>query len=199
MTATPTPASVDSVMALAQHYACARVDVDRSNGASNQRVCNAANSLRAEVERLAAQTAPVQAVQAPVKNEYPDSFGSDPVDSIKKALALHGYRTEGDDLTLGRRMYFLMLENRDLINLRGALNERYKKLIDELTAAHQAGDASAPAVRMLMTEECKEAISQAYADDLLRGGHSWEAAIQRKFCAVNAGRTIPADGKIGGV
>jgi len=59
MKATPdsAPASVDSVMALVFAYGAARVDVDRSNGASPRRACdNAIAALRAEVERLAAQS-----------------------------------------------------------------------------------------------------------------------------------------------
>ena len=68
MKATPdsTPASVESVMALVFAYGAARVDVDRSNGASPQRACdNAIATIRAEVERLA-QSAPLAQ-----QREYP--------------------------------------------------------------------------------------------------------------------------------
>ena len=55
--------------------------------------------------------------------------------------------------------------------------------------------ASAPAVRMLTPEEdhalCIEHGATVSAHLL--------QAIQRKFCAVNAGKRIPPDGKIGGV
>lgn len=71
----------------------------------------------------------------PDKNEYPEEFGSDPVDSIRKALSLHQYLIEGDDLTLGRRMFFLTLENRDLIGMQKAIIERYKKELETLRAA----------------------------------------------------------------
>lgn len=58
----------------------------------------------------------------------------------------------------------------------------------------QAGDASAPAVRMLTKDEHEE-LEAGLGMTLYFGVVQ---AIQRKFCAVNAGKRIPPDGKIGG-
>jgi len=55
--------------------------------------------------------------------------------------------------------------------------------------------ASAPAVRMLTPEE-EHALCIEHGATV--SAHLLQA-IQRKFCAVNAGKRIPADRKIGGV
>ena len=55
--------------------------------------------------------------------------------------------------------------------------------------------ASAPAVRMLTPEE-EHALCIEHGATV--SAHLLQA-IQRKFCAVNAGKRIPPDGKIGGV
>ena len=60
----------------------------------------------------------------------------------------------------------------------------------------QAGDANAPAVRMLTDDE-QAAIIDMHSTGRAQGDHECAEAIQRKFCEVN-GLPIPADGKIGG-
>ena len=71
-------------------------------------------------------------------------------------------------------------------------------LFDEMLAEVErlaAQSASAPAVRMLTPEE-EHALCIEHGATV--SAHLLQA-IQRKFCAVNAGKRIPADGKIGGV
>ena len=59
--------------------------------------------------------------------------------------------------------------------------------------ARRAMRGAAQAVRMLTQEELEHC--RLWYD----GALNQQLGVLRKFCEVNAGRTIPADGKIGGV
>ena len=68
---------------------------------------------------------------------------------------------------------------------------------EQMRAYVDADRASrAPAVRMLTREELNDV---ALSDQVGWEPGEYIEAVQRKFCAVNAGRAIPPDGKIGGV
>lgn len=62
--------------------------------------------------------------------------------------------------------------------------------------ADRASSGAAQAVRMLTREELNDV---ALSEQVGWGPGEYVEAVQRKFCAVNAGLTIPADGVIGGV
>lgn len=162
MTATPTPASVESVMALYNEAEDAASDAahELSGPQEMARLQNARDRFRAEVERLAAQAAPT----GPARNRTPGFDASTPTGRPSRdwyAAVIH--RTIDDDFTIGP---------------------------DAAAQPPQAPTVQAvqatPTVRMLTLEEMEEV------------GPLNRVALLRKFCAVNAGRTIPADGKIVG-
>mgnify|MGYP006346891295 CR=1 FL=1 len=64
-----------------------------------------------------------------------------------------------------------------------------KRVCDYL---EQSSSGATRAVRMLTQEELEHC--RLWHD----GPLNQQLGVLRKFCAVNAGRTIPADGKIGG-
>ncbi len=57
-------------------------------------------------------------------SQYPVSLGATVRDAIVGALQVFGYRTEGDDITLARRLHFLTIENRDLIGMMKAVEKK---------------------------------------------------------------------------
>ena len=68
----------------------------------------------------------------------------------------------------------------------------------DATCAMRASSGAAQAVRMLTDAE-QTAIIDMHNTGRAQGDHECVEDIQRKFCAVNAGKRIPADGVIGGV
>jgi hypothetical protein len=83
MTATPTTASVKNVMALAFELARIR----EQHGAQSDVYLSEVRALRAEVERLAAQSAPVQAVQADTSKPEGFTQGVDAAASMLDKMA----------------------------------------------------------------------------------------------------------------
>ena len=74
--------------------------------------------------------------------------------------------------------------------------EYEQALIELRLLRDRASSGAAQAVRMLTREELNDV---ALSEQVGWGPGEYVEAVQRKFCAVNAGLTIPADGVIGGV
>lgn len=64
------------------------------------------------------------------------TLGATVPEALTAALQVFGYRIDGDELTLARRVHFLCLENRDLINLQKVL---VKKLEDRAVPTSENG------------------------------------------------------------
>lgn len=56
------------------------------------------------------------------------TLGATVPEALTAALQVFGYRIDGDELTLARRVHFLCLENRDLINLQKAVAKKKEEL-----------------------------------------------------------------------
>jgi hypothetical protein len=85
----------------------------------------------------------------------------------------------------------------DLFMWWGAHREKIRAGLVLLAAQEDASSgATTQAVRMLTREELNDV---ALSDQVGWEPGEYIEAVQRKFCAVNAGRAIPASGEIGSV
>lgn len=87
------------------------------------------DSVLMQLESALAATR-AQAVSLPAEPDnptnLPESLGVSVRDAMTSALLVHGYRTDGDDLAIARRVNFMSIENRDLINLQKVLIAKYR-------------------------------------------------------------------------
>lgn len=201
--ATPTPASVDSVMAKAMMLVGALGD--SCEAVTSLPFLEAVTALREEADRLAAQAAPTGLTDMgwviDAANEGELAAYDQGCAECQQAVAkiLDGKDT-GDGTAnppwelLRRRLIALVAAQPSQAPVVQAGEYPPRPFDNHFDQAFRPA-TTAQAVRMLTPEE-EHALCIEHGATV--SAHLLQA-IQRKFCAVNAGKRIPADGKIGGV